>query len=126
MFTVYKSVPFAAACLVLAGSAALAQEQVAAPRAEGAPRVPTAPGITRPVAAAPNTSSDDMSAESAERSKPETAVDAQANTPETADDDQKMTPETATDVPITAEARKAAAARQGVRSNTPPPQPPDE
>ncbi|MDB6087470.1 MAG: hypothetical protein JWN85_254 [Gammaproteobacteria bacterium] len=125
MLTLYKSVPFAA-CLVLAGSAAFAQEQVGAPRAEGAPRTPTAPGVTRSVAAAPDTSPDNMSADSAERGKPETAVDAQANSPQTADDDQKMTPETATDAPITAEARKAAAARQGVRSNTPPSRPPDE
>jgi hypothetical protein len=117
--------PLAATCLLM-GSAAFAQTQATVPRAEGVPRVPTAPGVTRPVEAAPNippTTTD------TDGSKPETASDSPAEAPETANDDQKMTPESATDNPRKPDADKKAEelAKQGVRSNTPPPpKPPDK
>ncbi len=99
-----------------AGAAAVAQAQTAAPRA------PTAPGVTRAVehpGATPDPAADQTQPDS---HQPETAADPKSSGPETAKDDSKLKPETATDAPKLSAAQKAAEqAKQGVRSNTPPP-----
>jgi hypothetical protein len=55
--------------------------------------------------------------------QPETASDPRSSGPETAKDDPKLgKPETATDAPKQSPVQKAAdRAKEGVRSNTPPP-----
>ena len=100
----------------LTGATALAQAQTTA-RAD-APRGPTAPGVTRAVEH-PDTTVDQTQPDS---HQPETASDPPSRGPETAKDDSKGKPETATDVPKESATQKAAdQAKQGVRSNTPPP-----
>jgi hypothetical protein len=98
------------------GTAAVAQAQTAAPR------TPTAPGVTRAVEhpdTTPDTAADQTQPDS---HQPETATDPKSGGPETAKDDSKLKPETATDAPKLSAAQKAAdQAKQGVRSNTPPP-----
>ncbi len=88
------------------GVSTLAQAQAAA-----APRAPTVPGVTRAV------------------EHPDTTVDQtqpDKHQPETAADPPSSGPETATDAPKPSPAQKAAdQARQGVRSNTPPPAKPN-
>lgn len=96
------------AALALTGATALAQAQTTA-RAD-APRGATAPGVTRAV------------------EHPDTTVDQtqpDSHQPETASDPPSSGPETATDVPKLSAVQKAAdQAKQGVRSNTPPPSKP--
>ena len=105
--------------LALTGAAALAQAQITA-RADTA-RGPTAPGVTRAVEH-PDTTVDQTQPDS---HQPETATDPPSSGPETAKDDSTLKPETASDVPKQSAARKAAdQAKQGVRSNTPPPSKP--
>ena len=107
------------AALALVGTATLAQAQTA-PSAS-APRATTAPGVTRAVEH-PDTTVDQTQPDS---HQPETATDPQSSGPETAKDDSKGKPETATDVPKESATQKAAdQAKQGVRSNTPPPSKP--
>jgi hypothetical protein len=79
---------------------------------------PTAPGVTRAVEH-PDTTVDQTQPAS---NQPETASDPPSSGPETAKDDSKLKPETATDTPKLSAVQKAAEqAKQGVRSNTPPP-----
>ena len=102
--------------LALIGATALAQAQTTA--RSDAPRGPTAPGVTRTVEH-PDTTVDQTQPDS---HQPETATDPPSSGPETAKDDSTLKPETATDVPKLSAAQKAAdQAKQGVRSNTPPP-----
>jgi len=104
------------AALALGGAPTLAQAQ-SAPSAS-APRATTAPGVTRAVEH-PDTTVDQTQPDS---HQPETASDPQSSGPQTAKDDSKGKPETATDVPKESAIQKAAdQAKQGVRSNTPPP-----
>ncbi len=100
-----------AATLLFAGSLALAQSSTT-PRAEGAQRAETAPGVTRAVG--PSDDSTPDKSKVIDESKPETARDDQANAPETATDD-----------PPAADKKKASdPAKCCVQSNTPPPQKP--
>jgi hypothetical protein len=106
------------AALALAGTATLAQAQTAAAPSSSAPKTATAPGVTRAVEH-PDTTVDQTQPDS---HQPETASDPQSSGPETAKDDSKGKPETATDAPKESATQKAAdQAKQGVRSNTPPP-----
>jgi hypothetical protein len=108
-----------AAALLLAG---YAEAQTPAAPARSAPR---APGVTRAVEhpASPDQPKPDAM-------QPETAKDDQKMTPETATDDDKLKPETATDAPRKPSSnqgqRAAEIAKQGVRSNTPPPPKPQK
>lgn len=105
--------------LALIGASALAQAQTTA-RAD-APRGPTAPGVTRAVEHR-DTTVDQTQPDSRQ---PETATDPPSSGPETAEDDSTLKPETATDAPKLSAAQKAAdVAKQGVRSNSPPPSKP--
>jgi hypothetical protein len=107
------------AALALAGTATLAQAQTTAPAS--APKAATAPGVTRAVEH-PDTTVDQTQPDS---HQPETASDPRSSGPETAKDDSKGKPETATDVAKKSATQKAAdQAKQGVRSNTPPPSKP--
>ena len=110
-----------AAALLLAG---YVQAQTPAPPARSAPR---AQGVTRAVEH-PDTPAPDQAKPDA--MQPETAKDDQKMTPETATDNDKLKPETATDAPrkpSTSQGQRAAEiARQGVRSNTPPPPKPQK
>ncbi len=122
--------------LLLAGVAGVSQSQTP-PRADSAPR---APGVTRaiehPDHPAPDPSVDQTlpddhqpaTAVDHDSGGPETAVDHEPGGPETARDDQKLKPETASDATKPSSFRSAAAetAKQGVRSNTPPPAKPPE
>jgi cell division protein FtsN len=92
-----------AVLVTFAGAIATAQAQTAP-----AARAPTAPGVTRAV------------------EHPDPTVDQtqpDPNQPATAADDQKKGPETASDAPKKSPQDKKAdeLAKQGVRSNTPPP-----
>jgi len=108
------------AALALGGAPTLAHAQTAASSAS-APRATTAPGVTRAIEH-PDTTVDQTQPDS---HQPETASDPQSSGPETARDDSKGKPETATDVPKESAIQKAAdQAKQGVRSNTPPPSKP--
>jgi hypothetical protein len=113
MVTILKTLPgIAAAALLLAGNAALAQVQSAKPSGSA----PRAPGVTRAI-------------EHPDGSKPDPTVDQtqpDSHQPETARDDQKHQPETASDKPTapSSSEKAAAIAREGVRSNTPPSKPP--
>jgi hypothetical protein len=102
--------------LALTGATALAQAQTTA-RAD-TQRAATAPGVTRAVEH-PDPTVDQTQPDS---HQPETATDPPSSGPETAKDDSTLKPETATDVPkLSAVQRAADEAKQGVRSNTPPP-----
>src|SRR5579859_4438211 len=93
--------------IVLLSGGALGVSTLAQAQAAAAPRAPTVPGVTRAVEH-PDTTVD--------QAKPD------AHQPETAADPPSSGPETATDAPKPSPAQKAAdQARQGVRSNTPPP-----
>jgi hypothetical protein len=99
--------------MTLTGACAVvtAQAQTAPAASAPAARAPTAPGVTRSV------------------EHPDTTVDQthpDASQPETAADDQKKGPETASDAAKKSAQDKKAAdlAKQGVRSNTPPPSKP--
>jgi hypothetical protein len=108
------------AALALAGTATLAQAQTTAASAS-APKAATAPGVTRAVEH-PDTTVDQTQPDS---HQPETAADPRSSGPETAKDDSKGKPETASDVAPKSALQKAAdQAKQGVRSNTPPPSKP--
>lgn len=110
-----------AAALLLAG---YVQAQTPAAPARSAPR---APGVTRavehPASSGPEQAKPDAM-------QPETAKDDQKMTPETATDNDKLKPETATDAPRKPSSsqgqRAAEIAKQGVRSNTPPPPKPQK
>jgi len=108
-----------ALALTLAGAGPFAQAQTA-PHAD-TQRAATAPGVTRAIEH-PDTTVDQTQPDS---HQPETASDPQSSGPETAKDDSKGKPETASDVPKESATQKAAdKAKQGVRSNTPPPSKP--
>ena len=119
--------------LLLAAAAAASQAQTPPPRTATAPLAPGVsravehPDASRPDPTADQTLTDEHQPETAvdhEPGGPETAVDHERGGPETARDDQKLTPETASDAPKPSRSREAQAiAKQGVRSNTPPPKP---
>ena len=128
MVTVRTLPAIAAAALLLAGSAAVAQVQSATSRTSSAPR---APGVTRAVQHPDKPKLDrsgpdpTVNQTQPDNHQPETAVDEAPGGPETAKDDQKHQPETASDKPTapSSSEKAAAIAREGVRSNTPPGKP---
>jgi hypothetical protein len=101
---------------LLAGTVTVAQAQTSS---ASAPRAPVAPGVTRAIEH-PDTTADQTQPDS---HQPETASDPRSSGPETAKDDPKLgKPETASDAPKQSPVQKAAdQAKEGVRSNTPPP-----
>ena len=133
MFKVRSAACVAAVLLTSATSLALAQTSPSAssaPRAPGVTRAVEHPDDSSPDPTVDQTRPDDRQPETAvdkERGVPETAKDDSKLKPETAKDDQKLKPETASDAPpkpSSAQRRMAEVARQGVRSNTPPPKKP--
>ena len=109
------------AALLLTSATSLALAQTAP--ASSAPR---APGVTRAVEH-PDKSDPAVDQTQPDDKQPETAVDKEPGVPETAKDDSKLKPETASDAPprpSSPQQRMAEVAKQGVRSNTTPPQKP--
>ena len=98
--------------VLLGGVAALALPQPAQAQTAAAARAPTAPGVTRAVEH-PDQTVDQTQPDS---HQPATAADPPSSGPETATDNPKPTPQ-----------QKAQDnAKQGVRSNTPPPPKPKD
>jgi hypothetical protein len=115
---------------LLLAAAAASQAQTpprasAAPLAPGVSRAVEHPDTSPPDSTVDQTLPDEHQPETAvdhEAGGPETAADPERGGPETARDDQKLTPETASDAPKPSKRREAdKLAKQGIRSNTPPP-----